>query len=123
MFSSFQPVIIVSNAIFSTYPKTILPGVLKSLMQCISNASLCHGNFEPEFIEVAKLRKNKFLSPGDIVATLDESMCISVDGVEYSATVRHVHCSILLMEQSVCLTCSLFDLQFVYEFASTRYQL
>ncbi len=68
---------------------------------------MCHGNFEPEFIEVAKLRKKKVLSPsGDIVATLDESMCINVDGVEYSATVGHVQCSIFLMEQSVCLTCS-----------------
>ena len=47
-------------------------------MQCISGASLCHGNFESEFIEVARLRKNKFLSPGEIVATLGESMCITM---------------------------------------------
>lgn len=97
----------MDNAIFNAYPKAISPDILKSLMQHISGARLCHGNFEPEFIEVARLRKNKFLSPsGEIVATLDESMCITVDGVEYSATIRHVDCSILLMEQSVCLTCS-----------------
>lgn len=97
----------LSNTIFNAYSKTISPIFLKDLMQHISGASLCYGNFEPEFTEVARLRKNKFLSPsGEVVAILDESMCVNVDGVEYSATVRHVHCSILLMEQSMCSTCT-----------------
>ena len=97
----------MDNVLFNAYPKTISLDALKSLMQHVSGASLCHGNFEPVFIEVARLRKSKFSSSsGEIVATLDESMCIIVDGVEYSATIRHVNCSILLMEQSVCLTCS-----------------
>ena len=40
----------INNAIFNTYPKTILPGVLKRLMEYISKVSLYHGNFELEFI-------------------------------------------------------------------------
>ena len=80
----------LTNIIFNGYSETFSPEfeVLKDLMQQISGASFCHGNFEPEFTEVARLRKNKFLShSGEVVAILDESMCINVDGVEYSATV------------------------------------
>jgi len=62
-----------------------------------------------EFIEVAHLRKGKFLSPSnELVAVLDENICINVDGMEYSATVRHVNCSVLLVGgegSPVCLVC------------------
>ena len=52
--------------------------------------------------------KGQVLSPSnELVAVLDESMCINVDGMEYSATVRHVNCSVLLVGgQSVCLVCT-----------------
>jgi len=52
----------LSNAIFNTYSKTISPIFLNDLLQHINEASLCCGNFEPEFTEVARLRKNKFVS-------------------------------------------------------------
>ena len=96
-----------NNSILSSHSITASYTVLKGLMQGVSMATLCCGNFEAEFIEVAHLRKGKFLSPNnELVAVLDESMCISVDGIEYSATVRHVNCSVLLEEgQSVCLVC------------------
>ena len=90
-----------TNNILSAQSLTASYNVLKGLMQDVGMASLCHGNFETDFVEVAHLRKGKFLSPSnELVAILDESV---VDGVEYSATVRHVNCRILLVKgQLVC---------------------
>ena len=57
---------------------------------------------------MASARKGKFLSvSGEIVALLDESFCVQLNGVQYSSTVRHRDCH-LLIEGLICTPCYKF---------------
>ena len=50
------------------------------ITQKLDVANLCQENYEPRFVEIARLCRCRFLSSsGQIVAILDEKICINVD--------------------------------------------
>ena len=57
---------------------------------------------------MASVRKGKFLSvSGEIVAMLDESFCVNLDGIQYNSTIRHRDCH-LLVNGLICTPCNKF---------------
>lgn len=96
----------MENEILNSYPEKLSPAMLPKLIQKLDEVNLCQGNYEPRFVKIARLRKCRFISrAGQIVAILDEKVCINVDGALYFSTVRHVKCSILISSSLVCDTC------------------
>ena len=95
-------------AIFSHFPPSITNDILLSLIGAVSSASICQGNFEERYITMARIRKGIFTSQnGETVAFLDESFCVVVDGKQYSATIRHAKCE-LLINSNLCPSCNGF---------------
>ena len=97
----------LDNEVLSPYSATLSLSTLPGLIQRLDSATICHGNFEPQFIEIAQARKGRFLSSDGetVIAILDDKVCINVDGVWYFATVRHINCSLLLAGLSICSAC------------------
>jgi len=96
----------MENEILNSYPTKLTSTMIHGLIQKLDEATLCQGNYEPQFVEIARLRKCRFLSrAGEMVAILDEKICINVDGEMYFCTVRHVECSILISSSLVCNVC------------------
>lgn len=60
---------------------------LLDLINTVSSASVCEGNFADRYIAMAKIRKGIFTSQsGEVVAYLDQSFCVTVNG-ERSAVI------------------------------------
>jgi len=92
----------MKNEILNSYPEKLSPAMLPKLIQKLDEVNLCQGNYEPRFVEIARLRKCRFISrAGQIVAILDEKVGINVDKALYFSTVQHVKCILIL----VCDTC------------------
>ena len=90
------------------FPARVSSEFVNDLIDTISVSNICSGNYEEKFIALANARKGKFLSAsGEIVALLDESFCVQLDGVQYSSTVRHRDCH-LLIEGLMCTPCHKF---------------
>lgn len=112
-------------SVLKDFPSTITREEAVSIIHAISVGKICSGNFEDRFIYLARIRKGKFLSPsGKMVAFLDESFCIEVDGKQYGSTIRHCDCE-LLIQKPMCLPCSNFrntlrSLMFKYNNQSSR---
>ena len=100
----------MDNDILRAYSPTLSLDVIPNLIQRLDSSVMCSGNFEPQFIEIAEVRRGRLLSrTGETVAILDEKVCINVDGVLHFSTVRHVNCSILLSSHlSICPACSAY---------------
>jgi len=77
-------------------------GILK-LIDAVSSANVCQGNFADRYIAMARIRI--FTSQGgEVVAYLDQSFCIMVNGEQHSATVRHARCKLLIVN-NICAPC------------------
>lgn len=67
------------------------------------------GNFDDRFIDLARIRKGKFFSCNrQVIAYLDESFCVEVNGTTYGSTIRHASCEMLLADKDVCVHCAKF---------------
>ena len=96
-------------AILSDFSRSINNETIFDLIGAVSSAKICQGTFEERYITMAWIRKGTFTSQdGKIIAVLDESFCIMVDGKEYSATIRHTKCE-LLIDGNLCASCNSFQ--------------
>ena len=65
------------------FPARVSSKFVNDQIDIISVSNICSGNYEEKFIVLANARKGKFLSAsGEIVALLDESFCVQLDGVQ-----------------------------------------
>ena len=95
-------------AILSEFPPSINNETLLKLIGAVSSASICQGNVEERYITMARIRKGIFTSQnGEVVAFLDQSFCVMVDGKQCSATIRHAKCE-LLIDGYLCASCNGF---------------
>jgi len=68
------------------------------LINTVSSTSVCLGNFADRYIAMAKIQKGIFTShSGEVVAYLDQSFCVTVNGEQQSATIRHVKRELLVV--------------------------
>ena len=96
-------------------PPRVSSEVVSNLIDTISVSNICSRNYEERFIALVSAGKGKFLSmSGEIVALLDESFCVQLNGVQYSSIVRHHDCH-LLTEGLNCTPC--------YKFRDTHHSL
>ncbi|XP_065915629.1 uncharacterized protein [Dysidea avara] len=92
-------------AILDQFPSSMNNESLLSLIGAVSSASVCQGNFDVRYIAMARIRKGIFTSQGgEVVAYLDQSFCITVNGEQHSTTVRHAKCE-LLIAGDLCAPC------------------
>ena len=95
-------------AILDRFPSSVNNESLISLLTAVSSANICQGNFADRYIAMAKIRKGIFTSQGGgIVAYLDQSFCVMVNGEQHSATIRHVKCELLVFG-NLCAPCDGF---------------
>ena len=80
------------------------------MINALHAANICVGNFDDRFIDLACIKKGKFFScnGGGIIAYLDESFCLEVNGLTHGSTIRHANCEILLSDNEVCFHCAKF---------------
>ena len=94
--------------ILKDFPPRVSSEFVSNLIDTILGSNICSGNYEERFIALASARKGKFLSvSGDIVALLDESFCVQLNGIQYSSTIRHRDCH-LLVNGLICTPCNKF---------------
>jgi len=94
------------NEVLIPFPNPITQDNLMPLINKLHAAKICTGNYEAQFVQLARIRKCKFFSAsGQLVARLEETICITVDGNNFSATIRHVNCAVLLIDASICQVC------------------
>ena len=93
---------------FQPNDPTLTGKFVSNMIDTISVAKICAGNYEERFVALGHARKGKFLScSGELVAFLDKTFCVEVDGKQYSATIRHAKCE-LLIDSVVCVPCNAF---------------
>ena len=96
----------VDNEILARYESTMTCEIIIPLIYALNNAFMCPGNVDSKIIQLANDRKGSFLSPeGQLVATLENSIVLSVGSEKYFATVRHKQCKILLLSPTMCPVC------------------
>ena len=62
----------------------------KKLVKVFISSTVCVGQPDSKFTQMAVNRKGKFLSPQkEVVSYLDSGWCIKVDSMTYTSTVRH----------------------------------
>lgn len=95
-------VITPNNTVLNSFPSALTTDALMNLIDVLHNANVCVGNYDSQFIELAKKKKGTFLSiDGSIVAALEECHY-----VEDCFTIRHVQCNVLLSkDEAVCPSC------------------
>ena len=83
---------------------------MSKVVSRISTAKICAGHYDDKFIALSYTRGGRFLShSGELVAFLDEAICVEVGGKQYSASIRHVKCELLINgDVTVCVPCSGF---------------
>ena len=88
-------------------PSHLTPESAQRLVEVIDSCNFCIGNSEEQFIEMARMRKGKFLSVGgETVANYEEGVCfMTAAGEERCATIRHKDCLLLLSTSEVCFVC------------------
>jgi len=52
----------MENEILNSYSEKLSPAMLPRLIQKLDEVNLCQGNYEPRFVEIARLRKCRFIS-------------------------------------------------------------
>lgn len=96
------------SVLLKDFPSTVTGDIATNIIFTLSEANICLGNYDDRFITLAHTRKGKFLSHhGNLIAFLDESFCVDVEGQQYSCTIRHCNCEILTQHQ-ICLPCKNF---------------
>ena len=90
-----------------TVPSTLNGSSTSLLLQQLNQLKTCAGNPDVRFVTLAESRKNgRFLSSDKaVVAYLDSSACVTVDGQEFPVTVRCSMCC-LLTERVRCSECA-----------------
>ena len=64
-----------------------MPNMVSTI--CATNTYV--GNYDDKFITLSHTRRGRSLScNGQLVAFLDETLCVEIGGKQYSATIRHV---------------------------------
>jgi len=85
-------------SILNQFPSTLDKEILLNLINAVSSASVCQGNFADRYIAMARIRKGIFTSQnGEVIAYLDQSFCITVNEEQHSATIRHAKCELLVV--------------------------
>ena len=75
----------------------VLVAVINQLVVRIDSLNVCAGHPEGRFSEVAKARKGKVMSvSGNLVALVDESRPVVLNGEVYTSTIRTVKCEMLI---------------------------
>ena len=75
-------------AVLKSFPPTLNREFVPNMVSTICATNTCVGNYDDKFIT---LRRGRFLScNGQLVAFLDETLCVEIGGKQYSATIRHV---------------------------------
>ena len=96
------------SPLLKDFPSTATGDITTSIIFTVSAATVCLGNYDDRFITLAHARKGKFLSHnGNLIAFLDESFYVEIEGQQYSSTIRHCNCKILAQHQ-ICLPCNNF---------------
>jgi len=91
--------------IISQFPSSVNSESLLNLINAVSSASICQGNFADRYVAMARMRKGIFTSQcGEVVAYLDQSFCVVVSGEQHSATIRHAKCELLVVG-NICALC------------------
>ena len=96
--------------VLKDFPPTLSRNFMSNVVSTISAANICVGNYDERFIALSYTRRGRFLSySGQLVAFLDETLCVEVGGKQYSATIRHVRCELLIHgDVTVCVPCNGF---------------
>ena len=97
------------SSIFTQLPSIVTTDAVIHMINALHAANICVGNFDDRFIDLARIKKGKFFScNGGIIAYLDESFCLEVNGITHGSTIRHANCEILLSDNEVCSHCAKF---------------
>ena len=95
-----------SCSVLHHYPSELTDKTALDLMHTLNDSIVCSGNYDEQFIELAKRKKGKFTTTsGSCVATLEEGMSFMVDGQELYSTVRHIHCEVV-SSNTICSACT-----------------
>ena len=94
------------NEILGQYETTMMYEIIMPLIHTLNNAFMCPGNIDSKIIQLANDRKGSFLSPeGQLIATLEKSIVLSVGSEKHFATVCHTQCKILVSSSIMCPVC------------------
>ena len=92
----------------SSIPCKLDPKSLTSLFQIMDKCTVCPGNPEQRFLEMADSRKGSFkASDGSITAQVDDSFVVCLNGKTFNRTIRCSTCSVLCKGDK-CESCKLF---------------
>ena len=100
--------IVRSNCtLHSTIPETLTKKAIQTLLTTLDTAAVCAGHPDKYLLEFAKSKKGALHSKkGEIVAEVDKSAAVSLNGNTYIETIRLSSCHLLVHGcRSKCCAC------------------
>ena len=96
--------------VLQDFRTTLSREFVSNVVSRISTSNRCVGHYDEKFIALSYTRGGRFLShSGELVAFLDEALCVEVGRKQYIATIRHVKCELLINgDVNVCVPCNGF---------------
>ena len=83
------------NSPVSSIPHKLDQKLLASLLQLMDKCTVCPGNPEKRFLEMADSRKGKFkIGDGSVTAQVDNGFSVHLNGVTYCRTICTSTCSV-----------------------------
>ena len=96
--------------VLKDFPPTLSGDVMSNVVNTISATNICVGHHDDKYIALSHTKRRRFLSHnGQLVMFLDETLCVEIGGKQYSATIRHVKCELLIdADVTLCVPCNGF---------------
>lgn len=95
------------NSPVSSIPHKLDRKSLASLLQLMDKCTVCPGNPEKRFLEIADSRKGKFKTGNGSVTAQVDGFLVCLNGITYCRTIRTSTCSILCKGDK-CESCKIF---------------
>ena len=94
-----HPVLPSSTELLSRVPVDVDGAALNSLISIVETSTVCPGNSDEHFIEMAKEQTGKFLSKsGEVRACLESDFPVSHNGSVRYSTIRTSCCEIIVFD-------------------------
>lgn len=92
--------------VLSAVPKKLSSTSLDSFLRLLNRCNICPGHPDPQFVQMVESKKGKLLTKDgkNTAAQLDSFSTVSLNGEEYSKTVRTSNCQ-LLVQDAKCPAC------------------
>ena len=89
----------------SSVPEKLSTVSATTLLELLDTGRVCTGHPDEQYEDLAKEKKGRFLSQGELVAFEGGGFMVELNGKKYTRTIRTSHCNIFIHGEK-CESCS-----------------